>query len=134
MIESQFAAWLAAYKQAWEERDPEAAARLFTRDAVYVERPFAEPMTGREAIRRYWANGPQTAQRDVQFRFEVVAVKEAEGVARWWAEFTRVPSGKQVELDGIFRCFFRPGSGQWPCERLEEWWHRRERPADAANG
>jgi ketosteroid isomerase-like protein len=47
--------FLKKYKKAWETRDADLAASLFTRDACYKENPFAEPVIGREAIDDYWA-------------------------------------------------------------------------------
>ena len=44
------AEFLNHYKQAWETRNAELAAGLFTRDAQYWQGPFGEPITGREAI------------------------------------------------------------------------------------
>jgi len=57
--------WLDALKHAWEERDPLAAANLFSVDAVYRETPFEEPMRGREAILKYWEPVPKTQDREV---------------------------------------------------------------------
>lgn len=46
--------FLAAYKQAWEKKDAELAAHLFTRDAHYWEDPFARPIVGREGVYTHW--------------------------------------------------------------------------------
>lgn len=115
--------WLDAYGEAWIAGDPEAAARLFAPDARYHETPFDEPMIGREAIHRYWAEGARDAQEQVRFSHDVVAVVGDAGVARWRATFTRVPSGRRVELDGVLLAEFdREGR----CTVFREWWHRRE--------
>ena len=45
--------WLDAYGRAWENRDPEAAASLFTENATYHESPHDEPMRGRSKIVEY---------------------------------------------------------------------------------
>jgi ketosteroid isomerase-like protein len=66
--------WLDGYREAWEQQDPEQAAELFSEDAVYYETPFAEPFSGREAIRRYWLLGAASAQQDITFGFEVVGI------------------------------------------------------------
>ena len=117
-----FAAWLERYKAAWETGDPDAAAGLFAADAVYVETPFAEPLSGREAIRGYWRAGAGEAQRDIRFGYTVEAVAGAVGLCRWHCTFTRVESGERVEIDGIFRCAFDAAGF---CTRFDEWWHRR---------
>lgn len=118
----RFATWLDRYKSAWEHGDPDAAAALFAADALYEETPFDEPMRGREAIRAYWRAGAARAQRDIRFRYKVAAVAGAVGLSHWHCDFTRVPSGEAVEIDGIFRCTF---DAEGLCSRFQEWWHRR---------
>jgi hypothetical protein len=41
-----FEEWLDALGRAWEGREADAAARLFTENATYQETPFDEPMRG----------------------------------------------------------------------------------------
>src|SRR5690606_17277220 len=48
--------WLEAYRRAWEERDPEAAAALFTEDAEYLDNIYGEPHRGRDRGRAYWSD------------------------------------------------------------------------------
>ena len=45
-------AFLERYKKAWETRDADLAASLFTRDARYKENPFGEPITD-ELVKSY---------------------------------------------------------------------------------
>jgi hypothetical protein len=119
--EAGFAAWLDRYGRAWEERDPDQAAALFTADASYRETPFDPPMIGHAAIRDYWA-GAVAGQKDVKFTYEVLACRGEEGISTWHADFTGVPGGESIDLDGIFRCRFGE-SGL--VSALEEWWHIR---------
>ena len=44
--------WLDDYRKAWETRDADAAAALFTEDATYREQPYEEPYRGREGVHR----------------------------------------------------------------------------------
>lgn len=117
-----FDGWLRAYGRAWEARDPEAAADLFTEDASYYETPFDPPATGRSAILNYWSAVPRY-QRDISFRYQILAVTEDQGIARWWASFTRVENGRRVELDGVFLVTMDESDR---CATFREWWHRRE--------
>ncbi len=114
------AAWMDAYGRAWEERDPDQAAALFTNDATYAETPFDEPAVGHDGIRAYWrdAVGPQ---RDITFGYEIVSAEPA--VVRWWASFRRADSAN--ELDGVFILDFDEPTGR--CSRLREWWFHRSR-------
>jgi nuclear transport factor 2 (NTF2) superfamily protein len=77
-----FDSWLAAYGDAWEARDPRAAAELFGEEATYRETPFAEPARGREAITEYWSRVTREHQQ-VRYDHEILAVAEDMGIARW---------------------------------------------------
>jgi SnoaL-like domain len=113
--------WLARYGRAWETGDPETAAALFTEDATYRETPFDLVITGRDAIRRYWQEIPDT-QRDISFGWEVVGTEPA--VVRWRANYLRLRDRRRVRLDGVFLLEFDEPSGR--CRTLREWWHIHE--------
>jgi uncharacterized protein (TIGR02246 family) len=98
---AQIESWLDAYGRAWEARDPEAAARLFTPDATYQWGPFEEPLPGRDAIRQRWAQATE-AQKEVRFNYEVLASTEERVIAWWRVSLLRPGEGKRVRLDGIF--------------------------------
>ena len=42
--------WLSGYREAWEKRDAQRAAQLFTENARYQEMPFDAPKSGRGRI------------------------------------------------------------------------------------
>jgi len=115
-------AWLGGYREAWEKRDAERAAQLFTANATYQEMPFDAPKNGRLGIREYWS-GVTADQRDVEFRSQTIAVNGNTGVAHWSAKFKLASTGATVELDGVFVLELDPASGL--CTSLREWWHVR---------
>jgi hypothetical protein len=117
--EPAFAAWLNAYKSAWETRDPARAAALFTPDATYHEMPFDPPIAGTEAIAAYWGNAV-AGQKDVRFSHDILAVSGAEGICHWHCAFVVVQSGDVIELDGIFHCRFADAR---QVAAFREWWH-----------
>lgn len=114
-------AWLKNYEQAWELRDADRAAALFTDNAPYHEMPFDPPKLGRKGIRDYWTTVTED-QRNVDFKFAIVAVNGQTGVARWSASLDSASSGVHVTLDGVFVLTF-DASGL--CSELREWWHVR---------
>ena len=114
--------WLSGYRDAWEKRDAERAAQLFTEDARYQEMPFDAPKGGRVGIREYWSQ-VTADQRDVEFRSQTIAVNGNTGVAHWSAKFKQASTGMTVELDGVFVLEFDPKSGL--CSTLREWGHVR---------
>jgi ketosteroid isomerase-like protein len=117
--------WLRDYGAAWEARDGERAAALFTDDGTYCWGPHEAPLRGRQAIRDRWALATSD-QRDVAFRHEVLGIDEARGFARWWSTFVDSATGSRVELDGVFVLDF---ADDGLCSRLQEWWLARETPA-----
>jgi nuclear transport factor 2 (NTF2) superfamily protein len=122
MTRAELEQWLSRYGQAWEARDPDAAALLFTEDARYQETPFSEPARGQDGVRAYWAAATAN-QRAVLFSSRVLALTGPEAVVRWQAEFERVSTGVRIKLDGVFLLEFDEGQG---CRNLLEWWHRLE--------
>lgn len=116
-----FAAWLDAYKAAWEARNPAAAAALFTPDARYHEMPFDAPIEGSDGIAAYWAQAV-AGQEDILFTYRILACAGDEGLCHWHCAFTGIPGGEKIDLDGIFRCRFADPA---LVARFEEWWHIR---------
>jgi ketosteroid isomerase-like protein len=111
--------WLAAYRRAWEERDPEAAAALFTEDGVYAWGPYEEPLRGRDAIRARWAE-VTSGQSDVKFSSQVLGSLDAGGVAHWACSFN--VGDLRIDLDGIFIVVLTEDG---LCSDFREWWNER---------
>lgn len=122
MNREDFNRWLASYGSAWTNRDPEAAASLYTDDATYQVTPFDEPLRGRTAIYDYWAGVAKT-EENIHFGYEIIAITAEHGVARWRASFVRVPPGLDTKLDGIFLISL---DSDGRCQSLREWWHKRQ--------
>lgn len=118
-------AWLDAYGNAWESRDPEAASALFNEQGTYQVTPFLEPMRGRKAIFEYWL-GVLRNTENIRFGYEVLVVNDGLNIARWWASFLRVAPRLQTKLDGIFLISL---DDEGRCKSLQEWWHKQETEA-----
>jgi SnoaL-like domain len=117
-----FKSWLEAYGKAWESRDAEAAAALYTENGTYRVTPFVEPMRGRKAIFEYWSNVART-EENVQFGYEILVASRELNIARWSASFVIVPQGLKTKLDGIFVISL---DEQGRCTSLREWWHKQQ--------
>ena len=85
-----------AYGRAWTTQDSDLIARLFTEDAVYVERVFdaSATMRGRQAIRAYWDRQICGKQSGIAFRHAdsemVLDPDRRVAVVTWLAEFDNV--------------------------------------------
>jgi ketosteroid isomerase-like protein len=115
--------WLELFGRAWERRDREQAAALFSEDGSYRETPFAEPVVGADEIRAYWARLPK-ARGDISFGYEILAVTEPWAIARWHGSYTHVEGETRVELDGILLVSL---DDEGHCRDFREWSNRRER-------
>ena len=122
LTSNEFKQWLEQYGKASQENDAKASAELFTQNARYYESPFDDPMVGREAIYQYWIKGAQTL-KDKTAGYEILAVRDNVGIARWQSTFVHIQSGKRAALDCMFLVEF-DDNGQ--CSLFREWWHRRE--------
>jgi hypothetical protein len=112
--------FLAIYKEAWETRNPEQAANLFTRDAHYWETPFSEPAVGREAICTYWKRATEV-QEDIHFTVNSFFIVRYQLVAEWSCSYTHSPTGEHRELAGILLADFYGGQ----VRTFREYWQRR---------
>jgi hypothetical protein len=62
-------AWVEGYKLAWENRDAEAVAALFTADATYRSNIFEDAHLGRAGVKAYWES-VTSSQSDVRCKWE----------------------------------------------------------------
>jgi SnoaL-like domain len=117
--------WLQRFGRAWEERDPQRAAALFSEDGCYRESPFDGPLCGTQEIHAYWSNLP-AAREDIRFAYDILAVTELWGIAHWHGSYTYVEGATRLELDGILLVSL---DHQGRCKDFREWSNRREVPA-----
>jgi SnoaL-like domain len=118
-----FKSWLDAYGQAWESRNAEAAAALYTEDGTYQVTPFLESMRGRKAIFEYWSEVART-EENIRFGYEILVSNARMNIARWSASFVIVPQGLPTKLDGIFLISLDQDGR---CKSLREWWHKEQK-------
>jgi uncharacterized protein (TIGR02246 family) len=120
MKKSIVAAWVDAYRRAWESNDPAGIGALFAKKARYFHTPFAEPWEGREAIVAQWL-----ARKDepgtTTFRCEVIATKGDTGVVRGWTQYLEPPG----EYSNIWVIRF---DERGRCREFTEWWVQRPQP------
>ena len=93
--------FLEKYKKAWETRDADLAASLFTRDARYKENPFGEPIIGREAIHDYWA-AATARQEDIRFTVTNSLHSGYVLIAEWNCAYRDRFTSQRRELAGMF--------------------------------
>jgi SnoaL-like domain len=117
-------AWLDAYARAWRERDPEAAAGLFTEGALYRSSPFRAPHRAREGVRCYWrdAVGPQ---RRIEVRFGEPVLEGRRAAVEWWTTAEEPEWGPPREDPAVTLagCMILRFDSAGLCEELRESWN-----------
>jgi hypothetical protein len=113
----KLADWIEGYRRAWVERDPQAAAALFTEDASYRSSPFVEPNLGQEGVVAYWTQATST-QADVEVEMGEPLVEGNHAAVEWWTRMRA--DGDEITLVGCLLLRFAPDGR---CEDLREYWN-----------
>jgi hypothetical protein len=90
----------ARFKQAREQRDPEAMLELYADEATYEPDPFAPSLQGANAIREHW-NDIVAQQVHVDIDAERIWVVGRTVLASWHAAFTRMATAVRVRVRGF---------------------------------
>ena len=108
--------WADSYARAWVERDPRAAAELFTEDAEYRSFIFDEPHVGRDGVRSYWSEVTAT-QAEVRVTMGRPIVDGPRAAVEFWT--TMENSGEEVTLVG---CLLLTLGDDGRCRSLNEYY------------
>lgn len=117
-----FTKWMDSYGAGWVHQDPKKTLSVFAEGASYMYTPFHKIMRGKDEIRRYVEKGAVGLQEDIEFSYEILAVTDAYGIARWKASLTWKPTGERLRFDGIYQVFLNDEN---LCTRFDEWWHAK---------
>src|SRR5680860_463686 len=109
--------WIEGYRRAWEERDAEAVADLFTEDTTYRSNIFEEPHRGRAGVKSYWESGT-SSQSDVSVKMGRPFADGTRVAVEFWT--TMRVDGEESTLPGCLLLDFEE-SGL--CRRLSEYWN-----------
>lgn len=113
---------LERFKQAWEQRDPDAMLELYADGAEYRTDPFATPLEGINAIRAHW-NEVVAEQAHIEFDAERVWVSGRTVLASWHVAVTQRATAERIRIRG-FSTFELDDEGriarmrEWPVERV----------------
>lgn len=111
--------WLERYKEAWENGDAELAGSLFTKDAVYYETPFMQPLKGRKAIIEYWKS-EEKVWKAIHFNIVKFWIVDKIFFAKWRCELVRISTNNSCRMAGLFMCSMNKNK---LVNRFEEYWH-----------
>ncbi|MEO6055501.1 MAG: nuclear transport factor 2 family protein [Gemmatimonadales bacterium] len=107
------------FGKGWATSNVELLASVFEPNAVFVETPFSRPITGADAIRRWW--------RDVPFSQSEISFSSGEIYAAgpWFSTefkcvFRRKRTGEWVDARGAIFCETADGL----ITEMRMYWHR----------
>lgn len=89
------------YFRAWSTQSVDEIENIFSRDAVYREKPgIEEPLYGIEAIKKYWRINP-LSQRNINMNHKIIGFsKNADAI---WSEFKGGfnARGRHIDINGV---------------------------------
>ena len=117
--------WLAGYEAAWRAPGTEDLSGLFTSDAVYMQSPYEQPVTGLDAIKRMWEEEREGPDEVFTMATEIIAVDGPTAVVRVEVSYGEPPRQEYRDM-WVIRF-----AGDGRCTWFEEWPYWPERPYSA---
>lgn len=108
--------WIEGYRVAWETRDAEAVAALFSEDATYRDHILKEPHQGRAGVAAYWTE-VTSPQVDPRVQMGRPFTDGGRVAVEFWARW-KTDDG-DVTLPG---CLLLDFDEDGLCRRLREYW------------
>lgn len=108
------------FASAWSKGLIDRILSVFTIDAVFLETPFAEPLSGLDAIRRYWSDVPYH-QSEITVTTGEIFVAGPWFATEFKSVFRRRRTGEWVEAKGAVFCETKHGR----ISEMRMYWHRR---------
>jgi ketosteroid isomerase-like protein len=90
--------WLAGYETAWRSPGTDGLAALFTADAVYIQSPYRDPVSGLAAISRMWDAERDGPDEVFTISAEIVAVDGPTAVVRAQVQYADPVSQEYRDL------------------------------------
>lgn len=119
MTEKSFKEWLESYLRPQERNNAEMIKHIFARNSIYWWGPFNDPRNGIDAIYEHHRNA-LSHQEDIMYDYEVLAVTEEYGIAKFHLTLKDLIPGEPGKYDGIFKVCL---DGNNKCTLFEEWYN-----------
>jgi hypothetical protein len=74
--------WITMYEKAWRTEGTTLLSDIFTDDVSYKTSPFAEPISGLQALATFWEEGRDGPNEQFEMSHEIVAIEGDRAVVR----------------------------------------------------
>jgi ketosteroid isomerase-like protein len=108
------------FGQGWSRANVDLVMTVYAPDAVFVETPFAEPLRGTDAIRRYWLDVP-LHQSEIRFSSGEIYAAGPWFSTEFKCVFRRKRTVEWVEARGAIFCETQGGL----ISEMRMYWHRK---------
>jgi ketosteroid isomerase-like protein len=108
------------FARGWSKGQVEVILSTLGPDAIFLETPFAEPLKGTEAIRKYWSDVPYH-QSEITVTTGEIYLAGPWFSTEFKAVFRRRRTGEWVEARGALFCETEGGR----ISEMRMYWHRR---------
>jgi uncharacterized protein (TIGR02246 family) len=100
MTHQEATALIETYGKAWETKDPELIATIFTNEATYND-PKEPENIGIEAIKEYWRFKVIGEQDDIKFDIRHIWVDGDTVIAEWHATFKDIKRNLFIDMTEV---------------------------------
>ena len=92
---------LSVYEDAWVNQDPEKILTIFTKDAIYHEKVFEEPLKGHDQIKKYWIEKVVEEQSNIKFKLLNYYIDGNNVIAEWDASFYSNKKNNRIHIKEV---------------------------------
>jgi len=91
------------FGRGWSKGDLDLLMSVYTPGVVFIETPFSQPLTGHDAVRRFWADVPYS-QSEIAFSSGEIYAAGPWFSSEFKCRFQRKRTGQWVDARGAIFC------------------------------
>lgn len=116
-MKEKYEIWTRKFMDSWKELDWKKTLETLAPNVCYYENPLDEPCKDFEEVTNLW-NVVQDNQKDIDYKFEIVAFNEDWCIINWQMTRTMTKSNTKQEIDGIFQISL---NDEGKCTYFKQW-------------
>lgn len=113
--------WIDLFISAWKEYDFIAIGDLFSDVEEYWESPFADPVSGKDNIKKLWDD--IVFQKEIDLNISIIAIENNNASLHWYLKYKDSRDNAIYEMDGTYFLVFNDNK---KCVYFKQWWVMNE--------